>query len=67
MEIKTVKELKKGEYFKLINSKGVASTAVYVRDEYDREERKYMATRFDDISSSRLLKGNQQVTTDFIF
>lgn len=67
MEIKTVRELKKGEYFKLINSKGVASATVYVRDEYDREERKYMVTRFDDISSSRMLKGTQRVTTDFIF
>lgn len=67
MEIKTIRELKKGEYFKVVNSKGVASATVYVRDEYDREERKYMAVRFDDISSSRLFKGTQTVTTDFIF
>lgn len=67
MEIKTVRELKKGEYFKIVNAKGQASATVYVRDEYDREERKYMATRFDDISASRLLKGTQTVTTDFIF
>lgn len=67
MEIKLLKEIKKGEYFKIVNSKGVASATVYVRDEYDREERKYMAVRFDDTSSSRLFKGTQTVTTDFIF
>ena len=67
MEITTLKEIKKGEYFKLVNSKGVAGATVYVKDDYDRSERKYMVTRFDDISSSRLLKGSQRVTTDFIF
>lgn len=67
MEVKTLKELNHGDYFKIVNSKGQMSKTVYVKKEYDRSERKYMATRFDDISASRLLKGTQTVTTDFIF
>ena len=41
--------------------------AVYVRDDYIREDRLYMLTRWDDISRSRLVKGSKIVEVDFTF
>ena len=67
VEITTLKELKKGEYFRIVNKNGKVLPTVWVKDEYDRSERKYMAVKFWDICSSRLFKGEQTVTTDFIF
>ena len=41
--------------------------SVYVRDDYIREDRLYMLTRWDDISQSRLVKGAKIVEVDFTF
>ena len=41
--------------------------SVYVRDDYIREDRLYMLTRWDDISRSRLVKGSKIVEVDFTF
>ena len=63
----TVKDLKKGEYFTLKPYSEPTEKQVYIRGEYDRAERKYDCGKFDDISYSRLLKGNTVVYTDFTF
>ena len=41
--------------------------SVYVRDDYVREDKRYMLTRWDDISRSRLVKGSKLVEVDFTF
>lgn len=41
--------------------------SVYVRDDYIREEKCYMLTRWDDTSRSRLVKGSKLVEVDFTF
>ena len=41
--------------------------SVYVRDDYIREEKRYMLTRWDDTSRSRLVKGSKLVEVDFTF
>lgn len=63
----TVKELKIGEYFTLKPIAEPSEKQVYIRGGYDRSEKKYDCGRADDISYSRLIKGNTQVYTDFTF
>lgn len=63
----TVKDLKKGEYFTLKPIEYPKDSQVYIRDDYDRSERKYLVVRFDDCSSSRLLKPETPVYTHFTF
>ena len=63
----TVKELRKGDMFTLRPIPYPKDSQVYVREEYDRSERKYCCGRCDDISYSRLLKPDTPVYTDFIY
>ena len=63
----TVKDLKKGEFFTLKPVPYPTEKQVYIRDDFDRSEKKYLVIRFDDCSSSRLLKRDTPVYTDFIF
>ena len=64
---KTVKDLKLGEWFTLKPIAEPKESQVYIRDEYCREEKKYICGKFSDISYSRLLKGSTPVYTDFTF
>lgn len=59
----SVKELKIGEFFKLKED----SKRVYIRDEYDRSEKKYCCTAFDDICVCRMFKGDKKVYAGFTF
>lgn len=61
-----IKELKKGEFFRLVTKKGVGAKT-YVRDEYDRSDKKYCAYDFFDVCAFRYFKPSQEVTTDFEF
>lgn len=63
----TVKDLKKGEYFTLKPISEPNEKQVFIRDEYDRTEKKYIAVRFDDICVCRSLKPSTVVYTDFTF
>lgn len=58
-----VKELKKGEFFKLKES----ANRVYVRDDYDRSEKKYSCFAFDDVCAYRMFKGDKLVYVGFTF
>jgi hypothetical protein len=57
---KQVKHTVKGELVMIGKS-------VYLRDDYIREEKRYMLTRWDDISRSRLVKGSKLVEVGFTF
>ena len=63
----TVKQLKKGEWFTLKPISEPKESQVFIRRDYDRTEKKYECGRCDDISYSRLLKGDTEVYTDFVF
>lgn len=63
----TVKQLKKGEWFTLKPIAEPKESQVFVRGDYDRTEKKYECGKFSDISHSRLLKGDTEVYTDFVF
>lgn len=63
----TVKELKKGEFFTLKPIANPTDRQVYIRGDYDREQKKYDCGRYDDISYSRSLKGSTEVYTEFTF
>ena len=74
METKQIKDLKKGEIFRLVKRKsnGAASscgvsTKVFVRDYYERSERKYYAHDYFDVCDFRAFNPTQEVTTDFEF
>lgn len=62
-----LKDLKKGEWFTLKPIEEPKGSQVFIKDDYDRSEKKYMCGRFDDISYSCYLKGTTTVYTDFIF
>lgn len=65
--MKTLKELKQGEYFTLKPIECPTDRQVFIRGEYERSEKKYSCGRFDDISYERFLKGTTIVYTDFTF
>ena len=65
--MKTVKDLKPGEWFTLKPIEEPKESQVYIRGEYDRSERKYECGKFSDISYSRYLKGSTPAYTDFTF
>jgi hypothetical protein len=64
MEKKQLRQVKQGELFKLKESE---SAPVWVRDEYDREGRKYLTHKFDDANHWSARKGTLEVFVGFTF
>lgn len=62
-----IKDVPKGEYITLKPIAEPKESQVWVRDEYDRSERKYLIYKFADIGVSRLIAGDREVYTDFVF
>lgn len=62
-----LRELNKGEWFTLKPISEPKASQVYIREDYDRSEKKYVCGKFSDISASRLLKPDTTVYTDFTF
>lgn len=62
-----VKELKQGEFFTRKSIANPTEKQVFIRGAYDRTEKRYECTRFDDVSACCYLKGDTQVFTDFVF
>lgn len=67
MQQKTIKDLKKGEWFTLKPIAEPKPSQVFIRDEYDRSERKYTDIYWNDICRTRSLKPSTPVYTDFTF
>lgn len=63
----TIKELKKGEFFTRKPIENPTERQVFIRGEYDREQKKYECMRFDDCSAAVYLKGSAAVYTEFTF
>lgn len=62
-----IKDLKRGNYFTFKDVDFPDDSQVWVRDEYDRESRKYLVYCFADVNKSRLVSGDKNVYTNFIF
>lgn len=62
-----IKDLKKGEYFKLVKKDGTLSKIVYVREHYIRETKKYWCSKFEDIGDGREFSPKTKVSVDFEF
>lgn len=64
MEIKTVKDLKPGEFFRVTESE---NGKVYVRGPYDRSLRKYECQEYYNVNSWRYFKADHKVYVGFTF
>lgn len=64
MTIKKIKELKKGEYFRLKDSD---LAPVWIKGDYVRSDKKYSNYKFEDVNHERLLSPDKSVFTDFEF
>lgn len=62
-----LKELKKGDFFTLKNIENPKDSQVYIKQEYDKSEKKYFCGKFDDISAGKYISGEKEVFTDFTF
>lgn len=60
--MKTIKDIKVGDYFKL-----KPNGRVYVRLEYNRITRRFMYCDFDDVNRCHDAKRDKPVITDFEF
>lgn len=61
---KTIRELKKGEFFRLKDSE---TAPVWIRGEYIPSEKKFSTHQYDDVNHERLCKGKTEVYVGFTF
>lgn len=59
--MKTIINLKLGEYFTLKEIEFPTESQVWVRDVYDRQEKAYLCYNFADTCKWRYFKGNKKV------
>lgn len=62
-----LKSLKRGTWFTVKPIEYPSDKQVYIKDEYDRELKKFMCGRCDDISYSTYFKGDKLVYTEFTY
>lgn len=63
-----LRELKKGEYFRIVKKSGEVSKQTYIKDDYCRGEKKFYILLDTDVwGAGRLVKGDQEVTTEFVY
>ena len=62
-----LKDLKRGEFFTLKAVEEPKETQVYIKEEYDRSERKYWAQKWCDIGDGKYISGDRIVYIDFTF
>lgn len=63
--MKKIKELKKGEYFTIRPIEEPQGYQVWVRDQYDRSERRYLCHNYEDNNRWRYYQGDKEVFVDF--
>ena len=60
----TIRELKKGEFFRLTASE---TAPVWVKGYYVSSEKKYESYKYEDTNREIFLKGNRRVFVEFTF
>lgn len=67
-KICTIKEISKGEFFRLVDSKGKVGKKVYLKGEYDRWEKKYLCDDAQDMwGYGKYVKPKQKVFVGFTY
>ena len=64
MEQIRLKDVKKGDFFRVKNT---PNAPVWVRGEYERNEKKYSCYKYDDVNHEAFYKGDKLVFVDFEF
>lgn len=59
--MKALKKLKQGEYFTLKEIEEPKESQVWIKDEYDREEKAFLCYNFANTSKWKYIKGDKQV------
>lgn len=63
----TLKELKKGELFRIIKA-GKQGRKTYIKGDFDRSEKKYLCIDYEDAGSEgKYFKASQEITTEFVY
>ena len=62
-----LKELKKGELFTLKPIEEPKESQIFVKDEYDRSERKYWVGKWSRYGEGKFLSGDREVYTEVTF
>ena len=62
-----LKELKKGAWFTKKSIEYPNEKQVWVKEDYDRSQKKYVITRWNDINDYQYMSGEREVYLDFIF
>ena len=60
----TLKDIKKGEFFRLTDSE---TATVYIKGDYDRSERKFEVSKFYDMNDFKFMNGTRTVFIGFTF
>lgn len=64
MKEMTIREIKRGEFFRLTASE---TAPVWVKGYYVAAEKKYEAYKYEDTNRETFLKGNRKVFVEFTF
>ena len=67
MEEKTLRELKRGEWFTLKAIEEPDEMQVWVKDHYNRDEKTFTCHCFGDVNKERFFKASKKVCTGFTF
>ena len=62
-----LKQVKKGGWFTLKPIPSPTPSQVWIRGDYDRTEKRYAVTNWEDMNRERFLNGDREVFTDFTF
>ena len=62
-----LKELKKGELFTIKPVEFPRESQIFVKDDYDRSERKYWAIKWSNVCDGKYIPGDREVYTEFVF
>lgn len=67
MEKQTLKQLKKGDFFRIVTKNGKIGKATYRKGDYDRASKTFSCIDYEDICHEKFLKPTQQITTEFVY
>lgn len=62
-----IRDLKSGDFFTLKPHEYPTEAQVWIRDEYDRSEKKFCCYKWNDVCHTNTFNGDKLVWTDFIF
>ena len=63
----TIKDIKKGTYFTLIEENEPKERQVWIKGDYDRSSKTYSCISFADMNKERFFKASKPIYTDFTF